>query len=149
MGCRYVHTNIIAKDWKKLSKFYQEVFGCRPITPGRNLSGEWLDKMTGINGAHITGEHLCLPGYDEDHPTIEIFSYDEMIDGGEPQINSTGFAHLAFEVDSVKDTLEILLEAGGTQHGELVTADYPNNVKATFAYARDIEGNIVELQSWE
>lgn len=28
-------------------------------------------------------------------------------------------------------------------------ADYPNNVVATFVYATDPEGNIVELQNWE
>lgn len=148
MSFRYVHTNIIAKDWRKLSKFYQEVFRCKPVPPERNLKGEWLDRMTGLKGAHITGEHLCVPGYNEEHPTIEIFSYDEMLDGGEPQINATGLAHLAFEVDSVRETLDLLLKAGGTQLGELVTADYPNNVTATFVYARDIEGNIIELQSW-
>ena len=45
---RYVHTNIIAKDHKKLIDFYKEVFGCRSIGETRDLRGEWLDKLTGI-----------------------------------------------------------------------------------------------------
>lgn len=72
---RYVHTNIIARDSRKLVAFYKNVLHCKSIGETRNLSGEWLDQMTGIPNSHIVGEHLCLPGYDEDHPTIEIFSY--------------------------------------------------------------------------
>lgn len=59
---------------EKLIKFYKEVFHCRSIGEVRDLKGAWLDQMTGIKNAHIVGEHLCLPGYDDDHPTLEIFS---------------------------------------------------------------------------
>ena len=71
---RYVHTNIIAKDSSKLIQFYKDVMNCTSIGEKRDLKGDWLDKMTGIENAHIVGEHLCLPGYDMDHPTLEIFS---------------------------------------------------------------------------
>jgi len=37
---RYVHTNLIAWDWKRLAAFYQDVFGCVPVPPERDLSGE-------------------------------------------------------------------------------------------------------------
>ena len=78
----------------------------------------------------------------------EIFSYDDGIDGGIPQINRTGFGHIAFEVDDVDAVLKTLLAAGGGQIGERIVADYPNNVVATLVYATDPEGNIVELQNW-
>ncbi len=145
---RYVHTNIIAKDSKKLIQFYKEVFCCNSISETRDLRGEWLDKMTGVKNAHITGEHLCLPGYDEKHPTLEIFSYDEMIEKAKPVINQCGLAHLAFEVDDVEETLNKLKAFGGGQIGELVKTTYSDGRKAVFVYATDIEGNIIELQSW-
>lgn len=145
---RYVHTNIIAKDSEKLIDFYKKVFHCKSIGEKRDLRGEWLDKMTGLPNAHIVGEHLCLPGYGEDHPTLEIFSYDEMLSAGAPQINRCGLAHLAFEVDDVQETLKRLLQEGGGQIGEVVNADYGNGRKAVFVYATDCEGNIIELQSW-
>ena len=145
---RYVHTNIIAKDSEKLIAFYKKVFSCRSIGEKRNLTGAWLDKVTGLENAHIIGEHLVLPGYDEDHPTLEIFSYDRMEGELTHKINQYGIAHLAFEVDSVVDTLDKLLQNGGSMVGEIVNADYPNGRKATFVYAADIEGNIIELQSW-
>jgi len=145
---RYVHTNIIAKDSARLLDFYKSVFDCKSIGETRDLRGEWLDRMTGISNAHIVGEHLCLPGYGEDHPTLEIFSYDEMETGNRHQINQCGIAHLAFEVDDVEETLNKILSAGGGQIGEVVKAEYEDGKKAIFVYATDIEGNILELQSW-
>lgn len=149
MSARYVHTNIIAKDWKKLSFFYQKVFGCKPLPPERDLSGEWMDSLTGINQVHVQGEHLLLPGYGEDHPTLEIFSYNEMQNENSKRINNIGIAHLAFEVDDVRKTLEEVMREGGGKIGDVVETIYPNNKKAIFVYATDIEGNIIELQSWE
>lgn len=146
---RYVHTNIIAKDHKKLIGFYKNVFQCRSIGETRDLRGEWLDRLTGIDGSHIVGEHLCLPGYTQDHPTIEIFSYDEMPEAAVPRINRCGIAHLAFEVDDVEETLAKLLREGGSQLGEVVRAEYDDGKKAVFVYAADCEGNIIELQSWQ
>ena len=93
---RYVHTNIIAKDSAKLINFYKSVFQCKSIGEVRDLHGDWVDKMTGISGSHIVGEHLLLPGYNADHPTLEIFQYDEMKASNSPQINRCGIAHLAF-----------------------------------------------------
>lgn len=145
---RYVHTNIIAKDSPKLIQFYKDVLHCKSIGETRDLKEEWLDKMTGIKNAHLVGEHLCLPGYDSDHPTLEIFSYDSMPEKANSMINMCGIAHLAFEVDDVEATLKQILEAGGGQIGELVKAEYPGGKIATFVYANDIEGNIIELQSW-
>ncbi len=149
MKIRYVHTNIIAKDWRRLSLFYQRVFECKPVLPQRDLQGDWLDKLTGIKNAHITGEHLVLPGYEEGLPTLEIFSYDEVNLSNSKILNGIGLAHLAFEVDDVLAILEKIKKEGGGQVGELVKTQYPNNITATFVYAKDLEGNIIELQSWD
>jgi len=49
----------------------------------------------------------------------------------------------------VEETLAEIIHSGGSTVGELVTASYPNGLDAVFVYARDPEGNILELQSWE
>ena len=116
---RYVYTNIIAKDAKKLIEFYKNVFDCKSIGETRDIRGEWLDQMTGVKNAHITGEHICLPGYDEDHPTLEIFSYDEILDGGTPHTNRAGFAHLAFEIPGENVSNEWLEPVSEEQYGQL------------------------------
>ncbi len=145
---RFGHVNIIAKDCEKIIKFYKDVFGCRSIGKKRDLRGEWLDKLTGISNVHITGEHLAMPGYDKNPPTLEIFSYDQMVGNLSHKINECGIAHLAFEVDNVDETLEKLLANGGGTVGELVHTNYEDGSNATFVYATDIEGNIIEIQSW-
>lgn len=148
MEAKYVHTNIIAKDWKKVSLFYQNVFGCKPVPPQRDLRGDWVNRLTGIPDSHIIGEHLTLPGYDGALPTLEIYSYHNMDINNPKLINGVGLAHLAFEVDDIDSFLKKIKQEGGEQLGEKVSASYPNNVTATFVYAKDIEGNLLELQSW-
>ena len=36
MRARYAHTNLIARDWRRLSDFYVRVFGCVPVPPERD-----------------------------------------------------------------------------------------------------------------
>ena len=145
---KYVHTNLIAKDWKKLSLFYQRVFNCIPVPPERDLSWEWLDELTGIKNAKIVWEHLRLPWYWNNWPTLEIFSYPTMIELGK-NLNNIGFCHIAFEVDEVKETLNLVIENWWWVFWELVTKEYEWIGVATFVYCKDIEWNIIELQSWE
>ena len=74
---RYVHTNLVAKDWKKLSQFYIDVFHCTPKPPERDYSGNWLDKALDIENCKLQGIHLILPGYTDKKRTnirnISIF----------------------------------------------------------------------------
>jgi predicted enzyme related to lactoylglutathione lyase len=37
-GVRYVHTNLIARDWRRLASFYQAVFGCEIAPPVRDFA---------------------------------------------------------------------------------------------------------------
>ena len=71
-----------------------------------------------------------------------------MVEAGPPAVNRCGFAHLAFEVEDVEETLKALLEEGGSQLGEVVSAEYEDGRKAVFVYAADCEGNVLELKSW-
>jgi predicted enzyme related to lactoylglutathione lyase len=143
---RFVHTNIVAGDWERLADFYVRVFDCTPVPPERRLSGGWLERATGIPGAEISGVHLRLPGYGDEGPTLEIFQYDV---GGEElsrSVNSPGFAHIAFSVDDVGSIREAVLEAGGSAVGDLVRVDVPSVGEIEFAYLRDPEGNVIEIQ---
>jgi catechol 2,3-dioxygenase-like lactoylglutathione lyase family enzyme len=107
-----------------------------------------VDAITGIKDAHITGEHLALPGFEENAPTLEIFSYDDMLPHAGTAINRCGLAHIAFAVDDVGKTLQALLGAGGGLFGELQTTVYPDGRRLELVYATDIEGNIIEIMKW-
>ncbi|WP_130861619.1 VOC family protein [Bacilliculturomica massiliensis] len=145
----YRHTNINAKDWRRLSAFYQEVFGCVPVPPERDLSGDWFERVTGVKGAAVQGEHIALPGYGDDGPTFEIFTYS-VPEGTRPlAINGYGFAHVAFEVDDVEEAYQAVRKAGGSACGELLRHYYPSkDMTLTIVYAKDPEGNVVELMKW-
>ena len=148
MSIQYVHTNIIAKDWKALADFYVKVFECTPVYPERDLSGDWLDQLTHISGCKIKGIHLALPGY-VDGPTLEIFSYEPEDESQKTkQLNGRGLAHTAFHVDNVEEILENLIKHGGKQHGELVKSQYDGIGELTVVYACDPEGNFIEIQNW-
>lgn len=149
INARYVHTNLIALDWEKLGKFYQEVFGCQPVPPDRDLRGQWLELATGVEDAHLKGIHLLLPGWGENGPTLEIFQYSHMPEPGLKAPNQPGLAHLAFEVDDVHKSCAAVLAAGGSQIGEVVRLDVADAGRVTFAYVADPEGNLIEVQRWE
>ncbi len=148
MGIKYVHTNIIAQDWKKLSQFYIDVFNCKPQYPERNLSGKWIDKMTDINDVKIKGIHLSLPGFDNG-PTLEIFEYEpKIIDNSKSKINKQGLGHIAFHVDDVEDMLKKVILNDGKKLGEIIKKDYGELGILTAVYAQDPEGNFIEIQNW-
>lgn len=147
-GIKYVHTNIVAKDWRALAEFYIEVFNCRPSLPERDLSGNWIDKVTDIKNVHICGIHLELPGY-ENGPTLEIFSYEpDNLKEDLHKINRQGFGHMAFLVNDFDGTVEKLLAHGGCLIGEIQEVDYENLGHLQIVYCKDPEENFLEIQKW-
>ena len=124
-GVRYVHTNLVARDWRRLADFYIRLFGCELVPPERDFSGPELEAGTAVPGASLAGAHLRLPGFDESGPT------------------------LAFQVDSVRDARAEVLHAGGTPIGEVVVLTTATGGRVTWCYVADPEGNILELQSWQ
>lgn len=148
LSARYVHTNLIAEDWRSLAGFYQHVFGCVTVPPERDFRGEALDAGTGLAGAHMLGVHLRLPGYGETGPTLEILNYDVLRERGATAPNRPGFGHIAFVVDDVQSARKLVLAAGGHRVGEVVTLQVATGARVTWCYVTDPEGNIIELQSW-
>jgi len=148
MKAKYAHTNLIARDWRKLARFYEKVFGCIPLPPERDYRGAKLEAATALSGAILRGMHLQLPGYGESGPTLEIFEYHPGETSQEPQINRPGFAHIAFTVEDVKTARDEFLAAGGSRYGDLTIFETSEGEQVEMIYLRDPEGNIVELQRW-
>ncbi|MBM3125307.1 MAG: VOC family protein [Chloroflexi bacterium] len=148
MRAKYVHTNLIAQDWKRLEDFYSEVFGCTLVPPERDYQGEALDAGTGLKGARLRGVHMRLPGYEGNGPTLEIYTYDSMKAHPGTAVNRPGFGHIAFEVDDVRAAAEIVKSRGGAAVGEIVTLTTKTGAQVNWCYMTDPEGNILELQSW-
>ena len=147
-GAKYSHTNLVARDWRSLVRFYQEVFGCVSVPPERDFSGRDLEAGTGVPGARIQGLHLRLPGHGPDGPTLEVFQYSELANDTNAAVNRPGFAHIAFAVANVPEARAEVLSNGGSPVGEVVTLTTATGSKVTWCYVTDPEGNVIELQSW-
>jgi catechol 2,3-dioxygenase-like lactoylglutathione lyase family enzyme len=145
---RFAHTNLIAQDWRKLVEFYQKVFGCKPVNPEANLSGQWLEDITKVPGAEIRVIHLLLPGYGDGGPTLEVIRYNSQKEPLATAANRPGFGHIAFAVDDVKEAHDAVIESGGGSVGDIVSVDIPGRGRLTEVYVTDPEGNIIELQKW-
>lgn len=148
IAAKYAHTNLIAEDWRALAGFYMRLFGCTLVPPERDLQGEHMDAGTGIPGAHLRGAHLRLPGWGDDGPTLEIFTYNITAPREPAAVNRPGFGHIAFSVEDVPTAHTAVLEAGGRAVGEVVTVQIATGARVTWCYVTDPEGNIIELQSW-
>jgi predicted enzyme related to lactoylglutathione lyase len=146
---KYVHTNLIARDWQLLVNFYCEVFDCVPVPPERHYRGPDLARGTGVPGTELHGAHLRLPGYGTEGPTLEIYTYTVEQSGLLPAVNRPGFGHIAFSVPDVRSASSVVVAHGGAPLGEIVTLQTSTGARVTWCYMRDPEGNIIELQSWE
>lgn len=144
---RYLHTNLVASDWRSLAAFYQEVFGCEPVPPERDFAGPVLEAGTGVAGARLRGAHLRLPGHGAEGPTLEVFTYAPQEPAPARAVNRPGWGHIAFEVDSVETVRAQVLARGGEAVGEIVTLEIADGRRVTWCYVTDPEGNVIELQA--
>lgn len=140
---RVSHLNIVARDVDRLAEFYRQVFGCRELRPPRELSGAAVDRGIGLTGAKIRSVWLSLPGSGD--LFLELFEFADLYDRPAGSANTTGYAHVAFEVDDLKATHAAILQAGGSALGE-VTNLSSDEAPYFAVYMRDPEGNIIELE---
>jgi catechol 2,3-dioxygenase-like lactoylglutathione lyase family enzyme len=148
-GARFAHVNVTSLDWRRLADFYRDVFGCELVPPERDYRGPELEAGSGLPRAHLTGAHLRLPGYGPTGPTLEIYQYDEMVEGVGTAVNRPGWGHVAFQVPDIEGALAaVQRRGGGGRIGEVVTLQTSDGRHVTWCYAADPDGNIIEVQRW-
>jgi predicted enzyme related to lactoylglutathione lyase len=90
---------------------------------------------------------LLLPGF-FDGPTFEVFQYSDEKDADKRSPNTPGLGHIAFSVPDVEETAKKIIEMGGSCVGELTTVEINGLGTLIFAYMRDPESNIIEIQRY-
>jgi predicted enzyme related to lactoylglutathione lyase len=148
MKIKYVHTNIVAKNWEMLADFYIKVFNCKIVPPIRHYKGKDLDSAVKINNVKLSGVHLGLPGYNKSGPTLEIYSYYPSQSKQNRNVNTPGITHIAFEVSDVDKAYKKVIDHGGKKVGKIITLKRSDGKKVTWCYVKDPEGNMIELQKW-
>lgn len=94
IDARFGHVNVIARDWRRLARFYKRVFGCEFVPPERDYKGPELSAGTGVADAALRGAHLRLPGGGPTGPTLEIYQYDPSQEPLPTAADRPGFGHM-------------------------------------------------------
>ena len=80
--------------------------------------------------------------------SLEIFQYSRGKRTTTPQTNHSGYGHIAFAVTNVGNMIKKIEKNGGSMVGKRITTTIESVGTIDVAYARDPEGNIIELQRW-
>lgn len=140
---KLAHINLVARDADKLAAFYVNVFKCKHVREPRVLSGENVSRGNGLQDSEIYSIWLNIPGCET--VFLEIHQHRVTHHRERPRVNEPGFGHLSFQMGDIGAALSAIIAAGGAQLGEITdfgSADQPFLI----AYARDPEGNILELE---
>jgi predicted enzyme related to lactoylglutathione lyase len=63
-------------------------------------------------------------------------------------VNDFGFGHIAFHTNNVEETIDRIIAEGGSKYGELIEKEIQGLGIIKAIYAKDPEGNIIEIQNW-
>lgn len=140
---RLRHVSLTARNADQLSSFYKQVFGFVEKRAPKRLSGKAVFRGNGLPDNDIYAIWLTFPNTQD--PFLEIMEYTHPAKRGVPAVNDPGFGHIAFEVCNLHQTLENVLRFGGSLQGD-VTNFESDEQPYWIVYARDPEGNILELE---
>jgi len=127
---KFIHVNIICPDWEKMCTFYDGVFGCKYFGRMKDHSGSYKEKVIGIQGVHVLGQHILLPGFHADCPTLEIFTYSVPGRTAPCCEEEMGINMIGFKCDNIEKTAEDILKNGGAVNysgeGMIIAGDLQN-----------------------
>lgn len=134
------HFALTVRDMERSKAFY-EAFGLALLSD-REVQGDYVERITGVQGAHIRLVHLTGYGHN-----VELLQYlaPEGADRSR-RLNDTGSAHLCFVTDDL-EAEAARLEAAGVPFlsDGLVTTTSGPNTGGRGVYVEDPDGNGVEI----
>ena len=116
--------------------------------PERDMSGAWLDQVTSLRNAHLRGVHLSLPGYGDDGPTLEIFSYSQLVEADADWKPVRVCPYRVCGRRCEPGVADADRSRWRRQSERLPHTEVGSVGLLRVVYAGDPEGNIVELQKW-
>lgn len=140
---KLAHINLVARNAEALAAFYMSVMNCELLRGLKVLSGEKVSRGNGLSNSKIYSIWLKFP--ELEHPFLEIHEHTVTHHRDQPRVNEPGFGHLSFQMEDISDALSKIIQAGGTQIGPVTDFGAPDE-PYLIAYARDPEGNVLELE---
>ncbi|KQW62513.1 VOC family protein [Ensifer sp. Root127] len=140
---KLAHINLVARNAEALAAFYMNVMKCESLREPKMVSGEKVSRGNGISNSEICTIWLTFP--ELERPFLEIHEHKVTHDRDQPRVNEPGFGHLSFQMEDISVVLAEIIQAGGAQIGEITDFGTPDK-PFLIAYARDPEGNVLELE---
>jgi len=134
----FSHTGVTVADFDRFVQFYAEHFGCRLVAVGES-DPAWVRGFFGVDAE----EPRCRIGWlrTPGGGMLEIFEFTPQQPAQEVAWSRVGLTHISFDVKNsykwhahlVKKGVEIVSEVEESKHGH------------TFFFAKDCDGNLIEL----
>lgn len=133
------HTGMVVQDMEKSLCFWRDVMGLKVVADFWE-EGEFIDTVQHLTGVKLHMIKLVAPDgtmvellQDENHPTAPQEKND---------LCHHGIRHIAFTVADVEESFRTLRDAGCKILSDPITS--PDG-KARLFFARDLEGNLLEI----
>jgi catechol 2,3-dioxygenase-like lactoylglutathione lyase family enzyme len=138
------HVAISTPDLDRLSGFYVDVLGCEVVMNTSWRDREIIDRIIGLDRS--AARQIMLKA---GNAYLELFEYESPAGRtADPSRNPAdhGYTHFALDVVDIDAECARLAGLGMTFHTSPPTTDELGNARLRAVYARDPDGNIVELQ---
>lgn len=133
------HTGIVVRDLEKAANFYRALGFIDSNKASEE--GKFIDQVTGLLNAKLEWIKLKAPdGY-----LLELLQYHSHMESEEvtnQKSNKLGCSHMAFGVDNIEKTCEIIEKMGGSIVNSPALTD---DKRVKVAYCHDIEGVLIEI----
>lgn len=134
------HVTLCVQDLTVSTRFYVEVFGCEPSY--RRSAG---DEFAPLMGLHALDLKLVLLRLGAQRIELVAHRSPPPNPRTEAPINTVGFTHIAFNVPDIDEVVARVEACGGRVDRASRIAVEVNGEKREYVFARDPDGNRVEL----
>lgn len=138
------HVAIATPDLDRLTAFYADALGFEVVMATAWRDRELIDRMVGLRGS-AARQTMLKAG----NAFLELFEYESPVGRAAPAERSPadhGYTHFCIDVLDIDAECERLAGLGMTFHALPPTVDELGHARLRAIYARDPDGNIVELQ---
>jgi catechol 2,3-dioxygenase-like lactoylglutathione lyase family enzyme len=138
------HVAISTPDLDRLTAFYTDVMGFEVVMRTHWRDREIIDRMIGLTGS-AARQVMLRAG----NAYLELFQYESPTPRPAPPDRDPswhGYTHFCVDVVDIDAEYERLSRLGMTFHAPPPTVDELGHTRLRAIYARDPDGNIVELQ---
>jgi catechol 2,3-dioxygenase-like lactoylglutathione lyase family enzyme len=133
------HVGIVFNDLAAAKAFFLD-FGLQLLGEGR-VEGEWVDNVIGLHDVQVAYAMLRTPDGEANIELIQFYRPTGEKDREQPQANTAGIRHIAFEVEDIEAVVAKVKMQGAEIVGRI--ENYENTYK--LCYIRGPEGIILEL----